>query len=78
MIYNYYALMVAIFRKCTPEQAFELLENGKLKRMKLNNDDIAYMVELKKELTYKEIGEMYGLSPDAVHNRIRRFKRQIS
>ena len=28
-------------------------------------------------MTYREIGEIYSLSPDATYNRIRRFKKKV-
>ena len=75
---NYYALTVAILRGCTPEQAAELLETGRLRRGRIVNtdnlaDDVAEMIDLKASgLTYKQVGEMFGCSADTVYTRIRR------
>lgn len=74
--YNYAALAVAILRGCSVEHAFELLENPEIRTPKFTDDDIEDMVKLKQEYTYKQIGEIYGLSRSAVYNRIRRYKNQ--
>lgn len=73
---GYYALLISILRHCTPEQAFELLNNGTRKRWcKGNKRIIRHMVKLKEQgKTYREIGEMYGISKDAAYQHIRRAK----
>jgi hypothetical protein len=71
---NYYALAISILKGCTPEQAFELLENGRIKRKKHSSgNSVEEMIVLKSQgFTYKQIGEMFGMSNKAVYNRIRR------
>lgn len=71
---NYYALTVCILRNCTPEQAFHLLNTGKKKRYREDiKDSIPEMIRLKEQgMTYKAIGEMFGVSKDAIYTRIRR------
>jgi hypothetical protein len=75
---NYYALAVCILRKCTPEQAFELLITGKKKRTAKGEamNDAAEMVRLREEqhMTYQAIGDLYGMNKDAVFRRIKRAK----
>jgi hypothetical protein len=75
---NYYALIVAILAPATPELAFMLLEAESSKnlrwfRLDITPDDEIDMIKLKKELTYKEVGEIYCMKDHAVYNRIRRM-----
>jgi DNA-directed RNA polymerase specialized sigma subunit len=44
----------------------------------IRKPDIEDMIRLKREMTYKEIGEIYGLSKQAVYRRIKRFKEAIA
>ncbi|WP_113675892.1 sigma factor-like helix-turn-helix DNA-binding protein [Vallitalea guaymasensis] len=76
---NYYALMLSILYKYTPDQAFDILEYGRIKRRRdENKKDALEMVHFKSQgLTYKEIGEMYGITADAVYTRIRRALSKI-
>jgi DNA-binding CsgD family transcriptional regulator len=73
---NWCALCVAILKNVTPEQAFDCLD-GKLKNTNFNHgiteQDILDMIELKKNYTYAEIGEMYGISENAVFKRMKRY-----
>jgi len=68
---NWCALAICILkRSCeSPEMAFALIDGDKKPSV-----DIKTLVELKKSMTYKELGRLYGLKPDAVYNRIRRYK----
>lgn len=75
---NYMALAVAILADCPPETAWKWLDKGKCQNgthhPDVSKDDDRSMVKLKAEgLTYKEIGQMFGLTKDAVYNRIRRI-----
>jgi len=75
---NYIACVMCILTGWTPEQCFDYLEKLERPRYNLNvtEDDVLNMVRLKQSgMTYREIGEIYGLSPDATYNRIRRFKK---
>jgi len=74
---NYYALAVSILCKCTPEQAFELLETGKKKRAKRGTYlDVAPELQKYREqgLSYEAIGELYGMSKDWVFARLKRAR----
>jgi DNA invertase Pin-like site-specific DNA recombinase len=74
---NYYALAVSILRKCTPEQAFELLKTGKKKRAKRGTylDVVPDLQKYRKQgLSYEAIGELYGVSKDWVYARLNRAK----
>ncbi|MBP2665780.1 MAG: hypothetical protein H6Q76_760, partial [Firmicutes bacterium] len=56
------------------EQCFECLftNNRVMKRQKVSVDIIEDMARMKKTMTYKRIGDIYGIKADAVYNRIRR------
>lgn len=71
---NYYALLLSILKRYTPEQSFEVLQIGKIKQKHdIQKNDVNEMVQLKAQgLTYREIGEMFGISGDAAYTRIRR------
>lgn len=73
--YNIAAMYIAILRDdiATPEQAFAVIEDSEYK---LTNEDNWDMLKLKltEGLTYKQIGEIYGISGAAAANRIRRNK----
>lgn len=73
---NWCALCVSILKNVTPEQAFQYLEEEP-RNIKYNSTltelDILDMIELKKECTYVELGQMYGISANAVFRRIKRY-----
>lgn len=73
---NYYALLICILRPVTIEKSFDLLEGRitKKRNTSIRKDDIADMIRMKQSMTYEEIGEMYGISKQAVYRRIKRFK----
>ena len=78
---NYAALAIAIFREVPPELAFELLENPSIKsNITITDEDCADMFKFQKKykMTLKDIGEMYGLSKDAVFKRIKYYKERES
>lgn len=71
--YNYFALVLAVYCQCPAEVAFNRLENPSYKRVSLEPDEVKAMIELKGQgKTYREIGELYGITADAAYNRIRR------
>ena len=73
---NYYALAVAIINGCTPEHAFEMLDTGHItKKYDKDQSEAAEMAAIKAQgLTYKQIGEIFGISDQAAYRRIRRYK----
>jgi DNA invertase Pin-like site-specific DNA recombinase len=78
---NFYALAVSILRKCTPEQAFELLETGKKHRAKRGTylDAVPELRKLREQgLSYEAIGELYGMSKDWVYARLKREKEKCA
>lgn len=74
---NYYALAISIIKGLPPEQSFELLSTGKIKR-KCNPEDIEDLIKLKAMgMTYEELAEAYGIRVDAVYARIKRANRRL-
>ena len=71
------ALTVAILspQYLTPEQSFRKLW-GKNSRPRhqpvVPQEDTDDMLKMKAIMTYKQIGDLYGISANAVYNRIRR------
>ncbi|MFA6105910.1 MAG: helix-turn-helix domain-containing protein [Patescibacteria group bacterium] len=73
---NEMALIVAILspKTLTIEASFARISN---EFAKYSNEDIVDMIELKKTMTYKQIADIYNITPDAVYNKIRRFTGKI-
>lgn len=75
---GWYVLALAIVSPefLNPEQAFNSFESARplVQHRKLTKQDVQDMIKLKEKLTYKQIGEIYGMKACAVYNRIRRFK----
>jgi len=75
---NYYALCVSILCNCLPEVAFEKLQSNRPSKVKssfkvLSDTDVDDMVKMHQEgLTYKQIGEIYGIDHTYVRKRIRK------
>jgi hypothetical protein len=74
---NYYALLICILKPVTIEKSFELI-NGKFTKVQnksIDNTDVKDMIRMKQQgMTYQGIGEMYGLTDQAVYRRIKRYK----
>ena len=72
------ALAVAVLSQnySTPEMAFECLVNGrKLKKnIMLTDADFEDMLKMKDYLTYKEIGDIYGLEESSAFRRMKKYK----
>ncbi len=78
---NYCALAVAILTHSTPERSFELLEKGAGKRTyrsDITEEDIKDMIKLKEGMTYKAIGELYGLSECVAWRKMKNYIRRTS
>lgn len=76
---NWYALLIASQRPVSVEYALRMMNGNsigrKKKYSKFTQDDVEYMENLKSEgYTYRQIGEVYGISRDAVRSRINRRK----
>lgn len=74
---NYYALMVAILKPCTPEQAFELMKNSSARKKHINVNPEVLIFHKNDGMTYKEIGEMFGITDCAVYIIIKRYKQKF-
>ena len=82
---NYYALIVAILKDCTPERAFDLLGDDYDKvsakgarRPDITPADIADMKIFRAEgMTYREVGELYGLDFKETYYKIIRPKKGV-
>ena len=76
--YNIAALTIAILSNKTPEQAFAVIEETSPTKV-YDDRDVIDMVRFQKQgMTYREIGEMYGINKDAVRNRMRKKKKTFS
>ncbi|MBY6800153.1 hypothetical protein FCV24_12790 [Clostridium botulinum] len=74
---NWYVLAVAVLRKevYTIEQAFECYEAGKInKRAKMKNEDLEDAIKLKKQMTYVELGKIYGRTDTGICHLITKYK----
>ena len=78
---NFYALLICILKpSCTIDVSLQIMMDGVFKKENTTIDkpDIEDMIRMKQEMTYEEIGEIYGLSKQAVYRRIKRFKEAIA
>ncbi|HBI73633.1 MAG TPA: hypothetical protein DEG06_05115 [Lachnospiraceae bacterium] len=78
---NFYALLICILKPdYTIDMSLQVMIDGLFKKENttIRKPDIEDMIRLKREMTYKEIGEIYGLSKQAVYRRIKRFKEAIA
>ena len=75
--YNIAALCVAILNEniATVEQAFNAIEDKQ--RISVYNEqdtvDMTNMIE--QGMTYKEVGDIYGLGRDTIFSRVKRYKK---
>lgn len=80
---NYYALLIAIFKDCLADEAFQLLDTGncgyKYKRSADDSAKIEEMIELKNQgYTYQRIGDIYGIARNTVCEKISRYKKRMA
>jgi len=79
---NYYALLICILRPgpVTIEMSFDLM-GGKITKAQnksIKSKDVEDMIQMKQQgMTHRAIGEMYGLSEEAVYRRIKRYKEAV-
>lgn len=76
---NYYALLICILLPVTIEKSFDLMEGRitKKRNTAITRNDVKDMIRMKQSMTYEEIGEMYGISKQAVYRRIKRYKEVV-
>jgi len=78
---NFYALLICILKPdYTIDKSLQVMVDGLFKKENttIRKPDIEDMIRLKQEMTYEEIGKLYGLSKQAVYRRIKRFKEGIT
>jgi len=73
---NWYIFCIAIFKNITVEQAFNVWEGLNPKNNSIVAADVADMREMRKTMTYKAIGEIYGITDGAVFRRLKDYKRK--
>lgn len=79
MQHNYYALVVSILRECSPERAFELLGDKRVRNDDLTHEDVLEMMRLRAEgYSLKQVGDMYGITFSSVNTRIQRAKKKMA
>ncbi|NFQ84150.1 hypothetical protein FDG04_02230 [Clostridium sporogenes] len=74
---NWCALCIAILnpQAATVEKAFELFEKGKLnKRARMLKKDLEDAIKLKKEMTYAELGKIYGRTDSGICHLMTKYK----
>jgi len=69
--YNYYALTAAILNKKLSIDSAINKFSPSLGKNTVDSAVIAEMVELKKTMTYAQIGKIYGISDSQVYRRIK-------
>lgn len=76
---NWYALAIAILKKCTVEQSFELFERGRMyKGRKKSKEDLEDMLKLRENLKSKEVAQIYNISPSAISRLLKRAKKRAA
>jgi hypothetical protein len=76
---NIAAMYIAILRDdvFTPEQAFRILEGKDIVRHRTSNEDTEDMIAMREQgMTYREIGEIYGMAESSVLKRIKNYKKK--
>jgi len=84
---NYYALCLCVLTERIPEESFidmGLVPGKKTRRSPkalINNpsdqvpNDVREMISLRKNYTWKQIGEIYGISDQAAYQRVKRYSK---
>lgn len=80
---NYYALLICIIRPdYNIDRSLQAMVDGEITKTRntaVKKDDVEDMIRMKSEgMTHKEIGEIYGMTKDAVHKRIQRYREAVA
>lgn len=80
---NYYALLICIIRPdYNIDRSLQAMIDGEITKTRntaVKKDDVEDMIRMKQQgMTYKAIGELYGMKKDAVHKRIQRYKEAVA
>ena len=79
--YNVAAMYIAILRDdvFTVEQAFRILEDKDIVRHRTSSEDTEDMIAMREQgMTYREIGEIYGMAESSILKRIKNYEKRIS
>lgn len=68
---NYYALCICILTERIPDEAFKAMQILPTLR-KLKETDVSEILRFKKCLTWKQVGELYGVNDAAIQKRVSR------
>ena len=77
---NYIALMACILGSKTADAAIKSIFNSRDncanmgRKLAPINPDTVRMLELRESMTYKQVGEQFGISAGAVYARIKKLK----
>lgn len=78
---NWYAFFICIVRGVSIEVGLQMMVDevfNKVQNKTITDDDVETMIKMKhKGLTYPEIGEIYGITYQAVYRRIKRYKERM-
>jgi hypothetical protein len=77
---NYYALLICIFRSdFNIDRSTTYMLNGRMRKNLPKGEGNEEMIQMKQQgMTHREIGEIFGLTPEAVYRRIKRSKEVMS
>jgi hypothetical protein len=76
---NYYALLISIFTRCTPEEAFEAYYEAKkiTKHLPFTKEEIIDMARYKaKGLTLQQIADIFSASRFVVCKKLKKLARE--
>lgn len=73
---HYYALTLTIVENYTIDDALEYIESGKrIRKHNIKRNETEEMIKLHNNgLRLSEIGRLFGISGDAVYQRLKRFR----
>jgi hypothetical protein len=78
---GYYALTISILTNCLPEKAIAVMEDGNNplhKRSYMTQSDMADAEKMFREgMTYRQIGEIYGLPRAVFAKRLQRYRDRV-
>jgi hypothetical protein len=73
---NWCVLCIAVVMNLSVEQAFNKWQGINPKgQFTYTDQDVEDMVKMRETMTYRQIGQIYGLSDGAVYRRIDRYKK---
>lgn len=72
---NWCCLAISIIMSCTPEQAFQMFQNGKKPQVRLDERDYKAIAFYKQKngMTWKDIGKLFGIQESTIFKRFKRY-----